>query len=64
MKITFKDGSFISFNSSDENDKLNVIICGLKRQNEVTMSSLDLDVSEVQEIIEFLQKWCEEPGNS
>lgn len=60
MKITFKDGSFLSINEADNPEKLSMIVCGLKGPREVTMSSLELDSTEVQEIVEFLRTWLQE----
>lgn len=59
MKITFRDGSFISLNNSDINNKLNIIVCGMKSPRQVTMSSLELDEEQAQKIHDFLTKWLE-----
>lgn len=57
MKISFEDGSFISFleNPSDNTKLITVIMCGLKSDGKsLTMSSSELTREQSQEIIDFL----------
>lgn len=61
MKITFDDGSFIALeDSTGEDVKINVILCGIKGPREVTMSTLDLDIDQAEEMANFLKKWIED----
>ena len=58
MKIAFEDGSFISVEPNDES-KLSVTLCGLKSNRELTMSTSNLTVEQVVEIIKFMVEWVE-----
>lgn len=60
MQITFKDGSFIALNSDVNPGKISVIVCGMKNPKEVTMSTLELDEEQAQEMQEFLSKWLKD----
>lgn len=57
MRITFKDGSFLSINEAVSPEKLNLIVCGMKNYKEVTMSTVELDRDEVVEMVRVLQDW-------
>jgi len=56
VKVDFKDGSFLLFEST-EDKKVNVIMCGRKDANSVTMSSSFIDKDQVNEIMGFLNDW-------
>ena len=56
IKINFEDGSFILLEAVSEN-KINVIMCGRKDSNSVTMSSSSLDLKQVEKIVDFLSEW-------
>jgi len=56
VKIDFEDGSFILLEAVDEN-KVNVIMCGRKDANSVTMSSSSLNLEQVEKIVDFLGDW-------
>ncbi len=63
MRVTFKDGSFLEMMPSTQEDgenKLTVIMCGFKGYNQLTMSSSDLSLDQVNEMIKFLSEWSEE----
>jgi len=64
MQITFKDGSFIALNSDVTPGKISVIVCGMKTHREVTMSTLELDESQAQEMHDFLVEWLKENQQS
>lgn len=56
VKIDFEDGSFILLEAVDEK-KINVIMCGRKDTNSVTMSSSSLDLKQVEKVLDFLNEW-------
>ena len=56
VKLDFEDGSFILLESKNE-DEINVIMCGRKNANEVTMSSSSLNKDQAEKIYNFLEKW-------
>ena len=56
-KIDFEDGSFILFEAREDESKINVVMCGRKDFNSVTMSASSIDMDQAKIIQEFLQKW-------
>jgi hypothetical protein len=59
MKIVFSDGSFLELMPNINEDKLNLVLCGFKDFNQLTMSSLELDNKHIDDLINFLTKWRE-----
>jgi hypothetical protein len=57
MKIEFADGSFLEALPNEENDTVSIIMCGVKDYNQFTMSVSDLDVTQVEQLVEFLAEW-------
>jgi len=57
MKIYFDDGSFISLDETNTQDKvLNITMCGLKEDRKsLTMSASELDKEQVSRMCDFLQ---------
>jgi len=61
MRVTFKDGSFLEImTSAEDKNKLTIIMCGFKGYNQLTMSSSDLSLNQVNEMIGFLTDWVED----
>jgi len=58
IKVDFEDGSFILLEPKDEY-KINVIMCGRKDTNTVTMSSSSLDKEQAEKIAGFLRDWLD-----
>jgi len=58
MKISFEDGSFIHIDESYNGGKaITITMCGVSSDgNSVTMSSSDLELEQVEQVCEFLQK--------
>ena len=58
MRVTFEDGSFLEIMQSvqDEN-RLTFVLCGFKDYDKLTMSSSELNISQVEQIKEFLEDW-------
>lgn len=57
MKIEFEDGSFIMLDMTNDPNKLNFIMCGLKDQRSLTMSSSKLSREQVEAVVKFLESW-------
>lgn len=60
MKVMFEDGSFIMFDETGDTDKLNFIMCGLKDERSLTMSSSKLNREQVKMIVKFLESWLQQ----
>ena len=57
MKVEFEDGSFIMLDITNDPNKLNLIMCGLKDERNLTMSSSKLTREQVEMIVKFLGDW-------
>lgn len=56
MKIEFSDHSFLEILPKD-NQQIDIILCGYKNEDELTMSFSRLNRGQVEEIIKFLSNW-------
>ena len=56
MKISFEDGSFIHVDEATRDDKaITISMCGVNG-NRLTMSSSDLDIEQLEQLVEFMQE--------
>jgi hypothetical protein len=55
MKIEFDDKSYLEL--IEKNKELIVILCGNKSKNQLTVSSVKLSLKQVQQIVDFLNKF-------
>ena len=59
LRVPFKDNSFLELETL-ENGNIRLIICGMKGYNQATVSSVELDLDQYTQIMDFIKNKLEE----